>query len=199
MKKLLLAIGFTTIASLAHGQGTIAFGNGTLTRVTVLNSPSVARNATTADGLLIGAFYGPAGSTQDYLVLAPGLATIGTTDGIMVNAPSVFALPGTQPGQVVSLQIRMWHSSLGTDWEAVCRANGFLGATDVRQVTLAPTAGPGAVIWQTATGTNPNRFTPLTQALGPLNINCIPEPPALAFAALGGLIVFFVRRKSTRN
>jgi len=198
MKKLLLVIGVAAITAFAHGQGTIAFGNSALTRVTVFDG-GVRRNATAADGFLFGAFYGPAGSTQDYLVLAPGLATIGTTAGVMMNAPSVFALPGTQPGQVVSLQIRMWHASLGTDWEAVCRANGFLGATAVAQVTLGPTAGPGAVIWQTASGIAPNRFTPLTQALGPLNINCIPEPSTLSLGMLSAILLLWRFRTSKKG
>jgi len=194
MKKSLLTIGFAAITALAQGQGTIAFGNSALTRIRITGP-------TMGDSFFIGAFYGPAGSTQEYLLPAPSLATI-ATDGVMVNAPSVFALPGTEAGQVVSLQIRVWETALGSDWESVCRNYGFLAATDVRQVTLAPTAGPGAVIWQTATGTFPNRFTPLAQPLFPpfrVHINCIPEPSTIALVTLGGLMVFFVRRKSTRR
>jgi hypothetical protein len=63
---------------------------------------------------------------------------------------------------------------------------------------LAPTAGPGAVIWQTATGTNPNRFRPLV-VHADLSQPCIPEPSTLALAALGGLLLLFFRRKSTRT
>jgi hypothetical protein len=182
------------IVSLAHGQGTIAFGNSALTRIQITGP-------TMGNTFFVGAFYGPAGSTQEYLAPAPGLATF-TTAGVMVNAPSVFALPGTEPGQVVSLQIRVWETVLGSDWESVCRTHGFVAATDVRQVTLAPTAGPGTVIWQTAAGTNPSRFTPLAQPLFPpfrVYINCVPEPSTLALAVLGGVVFLSCRRKAARK
>ena len=180
MKKLLLVIGLAAGVSLAHGQGTIAFGNGTLTRMQVC-ALGGTRNATAADGLNFYVFFGPAGSFADALtqVQQPApVATIGTTSGVMINAPSVFALPGTEPGQVVSLQIRAWNSD-----------RSLYAETDVRQVTLAPTAGPGTVIWQTATGTNPNRFYPFI----------CPEPSTCALGALGGLVLLFFRRKSIRR
>jgi len=68
------------------------------------------------------------------------------------------------------------------------------GETAIRQVTLGPTAGPGAVIWQTATGTNPNRFYPMLVS----TLAC-PEPSTLALGALGGLFLLLLRRKSTRK
>jgi len=177
MKKLLLTLGLIGITIFAHAQGTIAFGNSALTRIVV---PSLdgggGRNATAADGLIIGAFYGPAGTTD--LVMAPGTATIGSTAGIMVGAPSVFALPGTEAGQVVSLQIRAWSNQ------------GWFGQTKIAQVTLGPTAGPGTVIWQSASGTNPNRFTPLTTV--------VPEPSTLVFGALACAFLLFRLRKATK-
>jgi len=187
MKKLLLGISFIGFAIVAHGQGTIAFGNSALTRICIIMPGGTPggnpyRVATAADGLNFYVFFGPAGTTDPSALTqvqqpAP-LATIGPVPGVMINAPSVFALPGTEGGRVVSLQIRGWN---------VDRTVSF--STDIRQVTLGPTAGPGQVIWQTATGTNPNRFTPL----------CIPEPSTLALGALGGLLLLFLRRKSTRK
>ena len=185
MKKTLLTlalVALTTVAS--YAQGTIAFGNGTLTRVTVRNLDGSARgNATAADGLTFAVFFGPAGATADALtqVQQPTpSATIGTTAGVMINAPSVFGLPGTDGGQVVSLQIRAWDTLTG--------GRAMIGQTDVRQVTLGQTAGPGAVIWQTS-DTNPNRFTPLI-------VNIVPEPSTIALAVLGlGSLLLFRRRK----
>jgi hypothetical protein len=194
VKKFLLVIGFTTIASLAHGQGTIAFGNGTLTRFYIRGYPDgVIRTCVSSDNLVVGAFYGPVGTNPDQLALAPGLAIFGPTSGILINAPSVFALPGTEPGQIVSLQIRAWWASFGTDWQAARNSGYYYGETDVRQVTLAPTAGPGTVIWQSSTGTNPNRFLPLGPILG------VPEPSVLAIGALGGLVLWFGWRRSARR
>lgn len=185
MKKTLLTlalVALTTVAS--YAQGTIAFGNSALTRVTVRDRATgvVRGNATAADGLTIAVFFGAAGSSTLTEVVQQGTkATIGTTDGVMINAPSVFGITGTDAGQVVSLQIRAWDTATG--------GQRMFGQTDIRQVTLAPTAGPGAVIWQGATGTNPNRFTPLV-------VEIIPEPSTIALAVLGlGSLLLFRRRK----
>ena len=175
MKTLLLTLGLISLTTLSHAQGTIAFGNSALTRIIACyDNP---RPVTSADNVRISVWFGPAGSEQDALVQVPGTATIGATAGVMIGAPSVFALPGTEPNQVVSLQIR---------------AEGGLGSyqTKVAQVTLGQTAGPGTVIWQTASGTNPNRFTPL--------VLCVPEPSTIALGALGGLALLFRLRKSSK-
>ena len=179
MKKLLLTIGFIglTLTS-AFAQGTIAFGNSALTRIKVCDANGGTRNATAADQLEIGVWYG---SSAGSLVQAPGTATIGSTAGVMTGAASVYALPGTEAGQTVSLQIRAWND------------RGWSGQTKVAQVTLGPTAGPGAVIWQTAAGTNPNRFNPLQ-----LPLSCIPEPSVFAIGALFGAFLLFHVRKGTK-
>lgn len=135
MKKPLLTFGLIgcTVAS-ALAQGTIAFGNSALTRIKLCDGQAL-RNATAADGLTISVWFGPAGSSAWDLTMAPGTATIGATTGVMINAPSVYALPGTEPNQVVSLQIR------------ASGAGGlYMMQTKVAQVTLGQTAGPGAVI-----------------------------------------------------
>jgi len=175
MKKQLLTIALVAMTAVAsYAQGTIAFGNSALTRVKLdMRDGSAARNATTADGITVGVWYG---SSADSLQQAPGTATIGTTDGVLAGAASVYALPGTEAGQTVSMQIRAWNDS------------GWAGQTDVRQVTLGPTAGPGGVIWQTASGLNANRFTPL--------VVVVPEPSTIALGVLGlGSLLLFRRRK----
>lgn len=177
MKKLLLTLGIIS-CTLANtlAQGTIAFGNSALTRVQIALPGSPARNATAADRLSISVWYGPAGSTRDQLVMAPGVATIGSDAGVMINAPSVFALPGTSPNEVVSLQIRAESP------------NNFCAETKVAQVTLGQTAGPGAVIWQTASGTVQSRLTPLI-------FNC-PEPSTIVLGGLAGVFLLLRVRKS---
>jgi len=178
MKKLILTLGLIGITTFAYAQGTIAFGNNALTRTMIGGDGAAIRGNTSADGVIFGAFYGPAGSGPEALVQAPGLASIGSTSGVMINAPSVFALPGTEPGQIVSLQIRGWND------------RGWYGETKVAQVTLGPTAGPGTVIWQTSSATNPNRFNPL--------VVFVPEPSALALGALAGAFLLFRVRKTTQ-
>jgi hypothetical protein len=182
MKKTLLTlalVALTTVAS--YAQGTIAFGNSALTRVTVQGrGTGVAGAATSADGVNFYVFFAPTAGVRDPQALtqvqqATPIAAIGTTAGVMINAPAVFPLLGTEGGQVVSLQIRAWNAD-----------RSLFGETAIRDVTLGQTAGPGAVIWQTS-DTNPNRFVPLV---------LVPEPSTIALAVLGlGSLLLFRRRK----
>jgi len=192
VKTLLLAIALGATSAVAHAQGTIAFGNAALTRFHVRLADGTERLATAEDNLLIGAFYGPAYSTTDSLVLAPGLAMIGPADGVMVNAPSVFPLPGTHPEQDITLQIRAWDAALGPDGWQQGRDNcagRYYGETHALQFTLGLTTGPGVVIWA-RDSTGANRFDPLSVAI-------CPEPSTLGLGTLGGLgwLVFLRRRK----
>jgi hypothetical protein len=100
--------------------------------------------------------------------------TIGSTAGILVGLPSIFAIQGAgDVGTVISLQMRV-------------TSEGFRAQTDVKQVTLAPAAGPGTVVWgSTATA---SRFSPLV-------IIC-PEPSTLALGALAGALLLFRVRKT---
>ncbi len=178
MKKTLLTLALVAMATVSSfAQGTIAFGNSALTRVTVTGTDGVKRNATATDGISISVFFGPAGSSSEALAQIGNSASIGATAGVMTGAASVFAVTGTEPNQVVSLQIR------------ARSADGLLiGQTKVAQVTLGQTAGPGAVIWQTS-DTNPSRFTPL-------NLTIVPEPSTIALGVLGlGSLLLFRRRK----
>jgi hypothetical protein len=108
MKKPLLNLTvLAATASFAHGQGTIALGHSALTRINIRSYPDgTFRNCVFSDNIVVGVFYGPTGTTPEQLTFVPSLATIGSTGGVLANAPSVFALPGTEAGQIVSLQIR---------------------------------------------------------------------------------------------
>jgi hypothetical protein len=72
------------------------------------------------------------------------------------------------------MQVRGWSAEFGTDWEAARAAGAFYGETDVREITLGDLEGPGRVIWQTPTGTHPNRFPQLVvsgNAVSTVSIN----------------------------
>ncbi|MBK7997914.1 MAG: PEP-CTERM sorting domain-containing protein [Verrucomicrobia bacterium] len=168
MKKLLLTLGLIgcTLAS-AVAQGTIAFGNSVGRRIMVSYQGAEPRLATAADGLTFGLFYGPAGSTEDQLVVPFVTATIGDTPGVLAGAPSVLALPSTEPGQVVSIQVRI-----------VTPMPQRIINPPVKQVTLGQTAGPGAVIYS---------------APGDTTYYIIPEPGTIAVAGLAGLLCGIVR------
>jgi len=176
MKKSLLVIALVAMSTVASfAQGTINPLNGSLTRVKIdLNGDGVGdRNATAADGLQFAVFYGAAGSAQPDKVA--GVMTIGTTDGVLVGLPSILALAGAgDAGTVVSLQI---HAFNDAHWD---------GLTDVKQVTLAPSAGPGSVVWSSSP--NAARFSPM--------IITVPEPSTIALGVLGlGSLLLFRRRK----
>ena len=69
MKKLLFVVGLATISSYAHGQGTIAFGNSALTRMTIVTICGEDLGpVSAADGFKFYVFWGPAGATANELV-----------------------------------------------------------------------------------------------------------------------------------
>ena len=179
MKKLILAFVLAAATfSDAHAQGTINPLNGTLTRIRIDSNcngilDDEDRNVTVTDGLIIGVFWGEAGSDPTHFA---GQMTVGSTAGILVGLPSIFALEGAgEAGTVVSLQMR----AIGGLYRM---------QTPVRQVVLAPAAGPGTVVWQGFTGTSSNRFYPL--------VFYCPEPGTIA---IGGLAVGLLLLRSRKR
>lgn len=179
MKKLLLTLGISALTlTSALAQGTINPLNSVISRVKICEGGSTLRNATAADGLRFSIWFGPARSMAGDLAQIGNEAVIGTTVGVITGWPSLFVIPQAQPGEAVSLQIRM-RNDVGLYW-----------STDVRQVTPNTGGGPGTIIWQQASGVSPNRFTPLT-------FPC-PEPSTLALGALAGAFLVFRLRQSTK-
>lgn len=180
MKKLLLTLGLIgcTLAS-ALAQGTINPLNGSLTRFKIdIDADGIGdRNATAADGFKMVVYYGPAGSSASELTMYPDVMTIGTDEGIFTGLPSILALPGTEPDQIISLQMR------------VSSAWGWYGETRVIQIKLGQAAGPGTVVWHPI-GTA-DRFGPI--------VPIIPEPSTLALGALAGAFLLFRIRNRNSN
>jgi len=169
MKKLTIILGCLAIASLAHGQGTVAFGNAVLTAVQLRDAQSgTLTRVPTSISLNYAIFVN--GSTTPVLPLA----TSSTTTAGLIVASNRYPIPTVAPGTTVPLQVRGWSAEFGTDWQAARTAGAFYGETDVRQITLADDPeGPGRVIWQTPTGTHANRFYPIVISGGGLEINDI--------------------------
>ena len=179
MKKTLLTLALVALSAAAtYAQGTIQFANSALTKIKYEQTAGVLVDAPVGVAVF-GVYWG---ASADQLTLVPTLANV-TTAGI-INGGSVFAIPGSAEGQTVFMQIKAWDASA-----ANFAGSLHQGATDVRQVTLGPTAGPGTVIWQTASGTNANRFKPF-------NINIVPEPSVVALGALGLGALLLRRRKA---
>jgi hypothetical protein len=105
------------------------------------------------------------GTNRNELTMALPLGTNSTVTAGLIVAPNPYPIAGTEGGQMVYLQIKAWPAAYGTNWLAALNSFANFAETDIRQVTLDPEAGPGTVIWQSATGTNPNRFYPLTFGL----------------------------------
>lgn len=200
MKKLILTLVLATAAAFSYGQGTVGFANGTLTRFTLVDDATgLSAQVPVGTAVSYGLFWSTSqGGT--YTLVQP-LGTQGTTVGIMtVASGGAYQIPGTDPGQVVWLQVKGWSSSYGNDWAAAQRdyeakvAGTIWGQTDIRQLAstgLGPSTGPGAVIWQGSTGTNPNRFTPLVLHVA------VPEPSTIALGVIGlGSLLLFRRRQA---
>jgi hypothetical protein len=197
MKKQLLTLAFVAAATVAsYAQGTITFANTIASRIQLDadgSGPGQAVNVPGAAALNYGVFWGAAGAAESALVLNEGaLGTAHATSAGLIAAGSPYVIQGAAELSTVSIQIRAWSSSFGRDWELAKRTDGALfGQTDVRQVRLAATAGPGTIIWQSATATAADRFNPFT--VSPV---VIPEPSTIALAVLGlGSLLLFRRRK----
>lgn len=147
----LLTLLFLALATLTRAQGTIGFPNGSLTRYS-WNASSFPVP------VVFGVFWG---TNANELNMVFPLGTGSVSQAGIILAPSVYPIPSTEPGQTVYLQIKGWAASYGTNWMEARLNFASYGQTDIRQVTLGQTAGPGTVIWQSSSGGNPNRFYPL--------------------------------------
>jgi hypothetical protein len=195
MKKQLLTLAFVAAATVAsYAQGTITFANTIASRIQLDadgSGPGAAVAVPGGAALNYGVFWGAAGAAEDALQLNAGaLGAAHQTSPGLVAAGSPYVIDGALELSTVSIQIRAWSSSFGRDWQTASRTDGALyGKTDVRQVRLAATAGPGTIIWQSATATAADRFNPFTVAP-------VPEPSTIALAVLGlGSLLLFRRRK----
>lgn len=182
MKKILLTLTLATLSVAAtFAQGTVNFGNTIASKIqyqAAIGGPIVEMPATAP--VVFGLFWGRTAAALDLdsRLGAP------TASGVF-SGGSIFGLPGTNPGDVVFMKIAGWDSGIGANF-----ANSLhYGETDVRQVTLAATAGPGQVLFQGSTGTSVNRFKAFT-------IFAVPEPSVIALGVLGLGALLLRRRKA---
>jgi hypothetical protein len=182
MKKTILTLALAAASVVSYGQGSITFANTIASRIQIYSGGPVPGGA----AIVYGVFWG---TSPDQLQLNSGaLGTANPSAPGLIQATSPYIIDGAAENATVFMQIRGWSASFGRDWQAARAAPGALfGETDVRQVRLLATAGPGAIIWQSATATAPDRFNPFT---------IVPEPSTMAFAVLGlGSLLLFRRRK----
>jgi hypothetical protein len=196
MKKTMLTLALVGLSAAAtFAQGTIQFLNSGLSPVKFEAVPgSVAVNAPQNIGIVIGVWWGTSAAS---LQLQTPTAKIGTgptpADGVF-NGGAVYSLPGAPVGSTVSLKISGWVNINGTTPDVITgradpRITHYGESAVVTTLALAPESGPGTVVWQGATGVNPNRAKPFVIAV-------VPEPSVMALGALGLGALLLRRRKA---
>ena len=212
MRKIFVTTLLLGSAVSVFAQGTVYFSNNAFEKISFGNLGSPASTWTvvpaTAGLINFGLFYGT-GAIQPATLSFLGVSgyNSATSAGLIVNVAgnSITALPipGTFPGETdIWVQIAGWTASFGTNWVAAKAAGqttlgDYWGQSAVVNAAataggLGPTTGPGAIIWQTATGTDPTEiaggFVLFTPFLGP-------EPSTMALFALGVAAVLIFRRR----
>jgi hypothetical protein len=162
----------------------------------------------TTPGLLnFGLFYGTGATQPANLTFLGSISGVNSTTipGLIVNTSgnsiTSLAIPGTHPGETdVWVQIAGWSASFGTDWASAEAAShvilgDYFGMSAIINVApnaggLGPAIGPGAIIWQTASGTDPTRIADWFAVF-----TDIPEPCTLALFGFGVAVVLIFRRR----
>jgi hypothetical protein len=210
MKKLYLSLALLAVGSLAYGQGTVQFSNGTLTKISTQYKGSSATpvvTATTSGLYNYGLFFGLGQSTS--LTLLTGTIGVNSTTGAGYIASSAdgktlvttLAIPGSTVGETdVYAQVAAWSATYGADlagynasvaaWNADVPGAAY-GVSTLRNINgLNATAGPGVAIWQGATGTNAKLINAFVISVVP-----VPEPATFALAGLGAAAMLIFRRR----
>jgi hypothetical protein len=195
----------------AFAQGTVYFSNGAFQKISSgsYGSPQSWTVVPTTPGLInYGLFYGIGASQPTTLTFLSSIVGVNSTSVAgVIGSPiagtppiTILGIPGTFPGETDTwIRIAGWSASFGTDWAAAQAASwttvgDYFGQTGI--INVAPTAGglgspvgPGAIIWQTATGTDPHKFA------GGFTLFTVPEPSTLALFSLGVTAVLNFRRR----
>jgi len=211
MKKLLITTAATLVTVGVFAQGTVWFSNNGFQKISSGVTGSAASTWTvvpaTANLLNFGLFYGTGATQPGSLTFLGSVSGVNSASsaGLIVNtsgtAVNALQVPGTTPGQAnVWVQLAGWTSSFGTDWAAAQAAaaaggNNYFGTSRIVNVApaangLGPATGPGAIIWQTAAGTDPTKI-----AGGFAVFTNVPEPSTMALAGLGMAAMLIFRRR----
>ena len=177
---------FVCSMATTFGQGTIQFLNSALSRLTyqdAIGGPILVLPA----GIHVGVFWGTDAAGGSVIVgMGRGtlaLPTATTIEGGIWNGGVVYPIPGTQEGQRIWMKIAAWANGSNTSTEGATH----YGESGVVSVVLGPTAGPGTVVWQGATGTATDRMKPFSLVVLP----DIPEPSVIALGSLGLVALLF--------
>jgi hypothetical protein len=200
MQKTFVTILLLGSAVAAFPQGTVYFSNNLFTKVSF--AYGLGPVPTTPGLINYGLFYG-IGESTSLTFLSTSLGVNSTAVSGVIASPldgvsviPLLAIPGTQPGEDdVWVQVAGWTASFGTDWRtaeaAAAAMDGWFGETGVLNLGgLGSTTGPGVLMWQLPTGTDPHRFA------GGFVLSSGPEPSTMALFGLGfAALLTFRRRK----
>jgi hypothetical protein len=216
MRKIFVMMLLLGSAFAAFAQGTVFFSNGGFEKISsgIMFADGHHGDLTvvpaTAGLLNFGLFYGFGATQPATLTFRERVSGVNSTSvaGVIaspydgVSPITSLDIPGSRPGETdVWIQIAGWSASYGTDWVAAQEAahiwgsGTYFGETGVLNVApaaggLGPSIGPGAIIWQTATGTDPTKFA------GGFGVySYVPEPSTVALLGLGVVAVLIFRRR----
>jgi hypothetical protein len=181
MKKVIAILTLLTMtaSSPAVAQGTITFANTVLSRVTMSapNDPcGTFIPVPLGAPIVYGVFWGT--SADNLQLNAADLGTASTTSAGIIAATSPYQIAGGAPGMTVYMKIAGWTASFSRDFAAAKVTPGSVyGETGIRAITLAPTAGPGTVIW--------SQFN--TALFQPLRLDNCPEPSTVVLIGVGAI------------
>lgn len=204
MKKILTATAAALISLSTLGQGTVNFSTAAAGPNGTVNAPGTNRVTgmrITGTDYMAQLFYDdPATSADDaidprmgqpLLTPVPGIATFTTgsteaTRGYITAATGggTRTLNNVAGGANATVQIRVWSSSLGSNWDAALNAwrSGAPGGISGSAIFTIPTGNPPLVAPSALTGANPGFFI-------------VPEPSTITLGVLGGLATWVLLRR----
>ena len=216
MKKLLITTAATLFTVAAFAQGTVFFSNGAFQKISsgVFGSAVSTWLAVPATTNLLnfGLFYGTGATQPASLTFLGSVSGVnsgvnpGIITGLTGNPITSLPVPGTTPGQTTLwIQVAGWSASFGTDWAAAKAASAttvgdYFGNTTVINVApnaggLGPSTGPGAVVWQSASLSDPTKFVGGFPVFTFGGGAVTPEPSTMALAGLGMAAMLIFRRR----
>ena len=195
MRTIVSLLLFACVGATSFGQGTVLFS-------TCPFAP--ATNTVTGQPIPAGIewsaqlFYGPAGSSESQLIPFTNAPAHFAVAGYIFQSTAYYTDPGVvNGGAFAAVQVRIWSSILGNDWNSAYGSWLSLGYDVWRHgvaksnVGLIQTGNPNAAppgLPASLRGGNPGEI-----GLRPFSFTPIPEPSVLALA-LGGALFFLWHR-----
>ena len=189
MDKILLTITLLLVAvGQSFAQGVIDFSNVGTTpdRHIYIGEYLTGSKPQQGEGYLITLWYGPAGTTDESVMVQLGAATdFLPSPGEGRFSGGTRTVPGPGAGPVVAFQARAWHDSMGATWAAaVANAGGRVGKGPIFDFK---TKDPFNIFEQTPTIGSAPGWVGFAIA--------VPEPSTIALVFLAAPALLMLRRK----